>query len=313
MITVSTASLVGLLADAVQTSDKSGKLDIGVHLATHRDAYGDEPGQMDLLAATSTDRWVVGHGFIPVEGQLMTCVWPVDQAQMVIKLCENHLKSHGKDHTVDIEVVQMMPSGDEEQPRYTVTLRETPALFDADTEYQFPAHSEVGFPLKASWRALNGMTVDRKFRETVETVWSPRVLAAITAVAKRRREPMHWYRKSGTTVRRIQIGTAWIGAAHPAPLGLGESSTEPSIDPLLPRPDGIEDEIVVVDGEFVDDGPLALEQAPLELEAGPGDVIDAEVIDDEEDASDPDYEVDETNTDTDDDAGEGDEPESGAE
>ncbi|OBF77024.1 hypothetical protein [Mycolicibacterium fortuitum] len=293
MITISTGSLVGLLSDAIQTADRSGKLDIGVHLATHRDEYGDEPGQYDLLAATSTDRFVIGHGFVPVEGQLMTSVWPVDQTQMVIKVCENLLKSHGKDHTVDVEVVQMLPSGDdEEHPRFTVTLRETPALFDAETEYQFTANSEYGFPLKAAWKALNGKNFDSKHRESVETIWSPRVMAAITAVAKRKKESMYWYRQEGTLIRRVQIGNNWIGAANPIKQGLGEAGAAPSIDPLLPRPEGVVDD-QPLSGEFVDDGPLAIDHPPLELEAGDSNIIDAEVIeDDEPDASDPDFEAD---------------------
>lgn len=288
-ITVGTANLIGLLTDALSTSDKSGDLGLGVHMATHRDGHGDEPGEVDLLAATSTDRFVVGHGFVPVDGQIPTSVWPVDSTRTVIHVCQSLLSAHGRDHTVDVEVVEVLPSGPvnkdgaDADSTFMVTLRETPALFDSETEFQFQAQSERSFPTRTVWRSLTGRLTDPKFRPSVETGWSPKILASVTAVAKRQKEPMWFYPTPGGFCQRVQIGGSWIGAAMPIRPAPGESDrTEPSIDPLLVKPEGADDD-EVHEGEVVEPDQAALEPPRLAL-PGPDDVIDVEV-----DESDPDY------------------------
>jgi len=153
-ITVSTAKLIDALTDALQTASN----DVGgVHLATHRGPWREEPGNVDLLAFTSTDRYTVGHTWIPVDGQAVPTVWPCESAVTVIQICKSLLSRRGKEHTVDIDSMMAATPPDmkeDENPGWVVTLSETPALFASDTEFQFHAHAEERFPIQNMRRIL---------------------------------------------------------------------------------------------------------------------------------------------------------------
>lgn len=251
-ITVATSKLIETLTDALQTVETDPEsFGPGIHIATHRDGYGDEPGKYDLLAATSTDRFVVGHCWIPVTGQVVPSVWPPDAAKTVVTICKQLVAARGKEHTVDVEVVEVVPDGDvsgdekAEHPGYVVTLFETPALFDTDTEFQFHADHESRFPLATCHKILTGIIgdSDESFREGPETMWSARVLASITAVAKRRKEMMRFFRSPQRRAQVVQIGPYWLGAAMPGSALPGEALSEPSIEPLLTVPNAAADEL----------------------------------------------------------------------
>lgn len=238
-ITIGTGNFIGLLTDALQTAETdSDELSVGVHIATHRSGFGDEPGNVDLIALTSTDRFVVGHTFDVVSGQIVASVWPVDAVQTVLAICKNLWKVRGKEHTVDVEVVEQVPDGksagedEPSHPGYLVTVSETPALFDTDTEFQFHAEHPARFPLDVVRKALNPQPGDDAVDAT-ETWWSARVLAPLTAIARRRKSTMNFYRTSGRHGQVVQIGGTWLGCAMPAKPVPGEERTEPSIDPLL--------------------------------------------------------------------------------
>jgi len=251
-LTIATTNLIDTLTDALQTTDTDPEaFGPGIHIATHRDGYGDEPGRCDLLAATSTDRFVIGHSWVPVTGQVVPSVWPADATKTVVTICKQLLAVRGKLHTVDVEVVEVVPdgelSGDEkaEHPGYVVTLCETPALFDTDTEFQFHADHEGRFPLATAEKVLTGTIGDddKLHHDGPETQWSARVLAPITAVAKRRKEPMQFFRHPQRRAHIVQIGLTWIGAAMPMVSLPGESLTEPSIEPLIVVPNKASDEL----------------------------------------------------------------------
>lgn len=301
-VTINTGSLMGLLADAIQTSDQKSKQPLGIHISTHRGSYGAEPGVIDLLAATSTDRFMVGHGFIPAEGQLPSCVWPLDAVRTAQRICKEFADARGSDHTVDIEMSRRTDGDGDEY--YLVTLRETPALFEAATKFEFRASTEEGYPLKGVWRALTGQPSAKKYTPSNEVGWSPRLVAAISAVAKRQKDSMWWYRTPGSPTWRVQIGGSWIGAINPIKAAPGSKHEEPTIETLLVPQDGWDDS-PLVDAEVVEDdkgpsddgvveepmfeiggAPLAIEASPLALPPGDSDIIDAEVVDDPADATD---------------------------
>lgn len=298
-ITVNTGNFIGLLGDAIQTSDQKSKQPLGIHLSTHRGGYGAEPGVIDLLAATSTDRFMVGHGFIPAEGQMPACVWPLDAVRTAQRMCKEFSDARGSDHTVDIEMSKR--TADDGEVYYLVTLRETPALFEADTKFEFRAATEEGYPLKGVWRALTGQPSPKKYTQSNEVGWSPRLVAAVSAIAKRQKESMWWYRTPGSPTWRVQIGGSWIGAINPVVAAPGTSRSEPSVDTLLHPQDGWDD-APLVDAEVVDENDsgsgvveptlFAIEAAPAALPVGESDaepdddeddIIDAEVIEDDED------------------------------
>lgn len=238
-ITVGTGNFIGLLTDALQCAETDpDEVSVGVHIATHRNGFADEPGNVDLIALTSTDRYVVGHTFDVVSGQITASVWPVDATQTVLAICKNLLKVRGKEHTVDVEVVEQVPdgepSGDEtaQHPGYLVTMSETPALFDTDTEFQFHADHPARFPLDVVHKALDPQPGEEVVDAT-ETWWSARVLAPLTAIARRRKQTMNFYRTPGRQRQVVQIGGTWLGAAMPAKPVPGEERTEPSIELLL--------------------------------------------------------------------------------
>jgi hypothetical protein len=80
---------------------------------------------VDLLAFTSTDRYTVGHTWIPVDGQLVSSVWPCENAVTVLSICKSLLGRRGKEHTVDIDLIRAEPSpdaNDDEHPGWVVTL-----------------------------------------------------------------------------------------------------------------------------------------------------------------------------------------------
>lgn len=244
-VTIGTANFVFLLTDALQCAETDPEeFQTGIHIATHRSDLGDEPGKVDLIAITSTDRFVIGHAFDLCVGQITPSVWNVIDVQTVLAICKNLLKVRGKEHTVDIEIVEHVPDGQApgddqpEHPGYTVTITETPALFDTDTEFQFHAEHSVNFPHETVRKVLTGtITPSDDAISGPETIWSPRVLTPLTAIARRRKESISFFRIDGVNPQIAQIGGTWLGAAMPVKPLPGTERKEPSIEPLLVEQD----------------------------------------------------------------------------
>lgn len=241
MITVATQKLIDVLTDAMQTAeDWAGG---GIHVATHRAPWRDEPGAVDLLSLTSTDRYVIGHTWIPVSGTLEPSVWPLREARRVLAICKTfQYKSKCKDqeHTVDISMSLAEPSPDAEEgqhPGWTVNLRETPALWGDDAGLTVDVLPEGKFPLKTVFRALTGVSTtladDDEYVETPLTLWSAHVLKPVIAVASRRNAAMQFFRSPERRVQIVQIGDTWLGAAMPGTPSPGAETSEPSIEPVL--------------------------------------------------------------------------------
>lgn len=233
-ITVETAKLVDVLGDALQTAnDFTGG---GVHLATHRAPYLDEPGDTDLLALTSTTGSVVGHTWLPVIGQIQGAVWPCGAAKTAKVICES-LKKKSKEHTVDIDMVRAEPAEnapEDEHPGWIVTLSETPALFDSDTEFQFHAHPESKFPLAGVGRILAGESKSPEdYEEVPLTSWPPAVLGSLVSVAKSRGEALRFFRSPARRLQLVQIGLTWLGAATPSEPMPGDPLDGPSSEPVF--------------------------------------------------------------------------------
>lgn len=232
-ITVSTLKLIDLLTDAMQTAST---LTNGVLLSTHRAPWLDEPGDVDLLAATSTTRYVMGHSWIPIDGHLTSAVWPVGATATALGVLRR-LSKKGDNHTVDIDLVEAPPPEnlkEGEHPGWIVTISESAALFDSDTELQFHAHHESKFPAGSVARLLaGGARADDEFVETPLTVWSAGVLGPLVKVAKSNGASMQFFRRADTRLQLVQIGTTWLGAAYPATPSEGVETDGPSVEPVL--------------------------------------------------------------------------------
>jgi hypothetical protein len=243
VITIGTANLVDILTDSLQCAGE-----FGIHFATHRGGYGDEPGETDLLAVTASNRFVIGHTWAPVDGQMMASVWPASEAITALGVCKNLLRKHGKSHTMDIETVeQHLPKDvdDEGHPGHLITLRETPALFESDTELQFHADDEGKFPIATAYKTLSGDTEGgKRVERTAETRWGAGVLAAVTAVAKRRKVPIQFFQDDYRRAHLVQIGQSWLGCAQPQSVPPGEDRSTPSIEPLIEPPHSATTELV---------------------------------------------------------------------
>jgi hypothetical protein len=233
--TVSTVKLIDALTDALQTA--SGYHG-GIHLATHRAPYREEPGDVDLLVATSTTGTVLGHTWIPIDGHLTTSVWPIGSTRTALAVLKD-LAKKGENHTVDIDL-EVAPEPENlkegEHPGWIVTVSESAALFDFDTEFQFHAHHESKFPMHRASQFLTGRITrsdDDEWVETPLTLWSAGVLEPLVKVAKRRGGTIRLFRSADHPLQMVQIGDTWLGAAYPANRLPGEPTDQPSIEPVL--------------------------------------------------------------------------------
>lgn len=230
-ITVATAKLVDLLADGLETA--SG----GIHLATHRAPYKDEPGDRDLLAATSSTGYVLGHTWIPVDGNLTATVWPPGSARNALALLRN-LAKKGDNHTVDIGLTLADPPEnlkEGEHPGWTVTLTESAALFSSDTELQFHAYHESKFRIASAARQLAGLVpaTDDDYVDSPLTLWPAGVMGPLVKVARRNGGTIRLYRSQEHGLQVVQIGPTWLGAAVPSTRLPGEPTDSPDVDPVL--------------------------------------------------------------------------------
>lgn len=235
-LTVATSKLVDLLTDAMDTcSSRTG----GVHLSSHRAPYKTEPGDVDLLAATSTTGSVVGHTWIPVDGRLTAAVWPLSSASTALEVLKR-LSKKGDNHSVDIDMYQADPPEnlkEGEHPGWIVTIAETAALFSSDTELQFHAHDASKFPLRRAAMLLAGQILkadeDEDHEDTSLTLWSAGVMGPLVKVAKRNGGTIRLYRSEDRRTQLVQIGSTWIGVAYPSPPIPGEPTDGPSVEPVL--------------------------------------------------------------------------------
>ena len=132
--TIATKDLIGLLIDLIQTVG-DGPLG-AVHLRTMAGYWRDEPGRTNLLAGVSSSGVVGGHTWALASGTIEPTAWSIDDARAVIAVFKPAVKMHGPNHTVDIEV---------DSERH-ITVRETPALFDAGSELAFTGWDPAEFP-----------------------------------------------------------------------------------------------------------------------------------------------------------------------
>lgn len=234
MITVGANSLARLLTDLLDTAGGTG-----IRLDSHRAEIGDEPGLRDVLAGFSSTGFVIGHTWTECVGDGPSTVWPTDAAGIVVAICKA-LHSKSDLATVDI-LTETAPEPENpvegEHPGWTVTVRETPALFDSDTEFEFHAHRASDEERVWGIFTQAPELADPLFVESPQTAWSMNALAPLLRIVKRRctakhSEQLRLFRASDRSVHLAQIGEDWLGAAVPVKRVPQEDA--PTIDPLLP-------------------------------------------------------------------------------
>lgn len=224
-VTVTTRDLLGMLADLIATAGISPTL-AAVHLRTRIGYWKDEPGQTTLLTGVSTSGIVGGHTWCLAVGGLEPTVWSISDARAVRTVFAAAVKLHGVDHTVDIEV-----TGD-----HQVTIRETPALFDAGTELTFTGQDPVNYPYAQVSKALSDTTTTTVKRLGVEiadgrlTSWGGEAMRALLTVEKRRGADLRLWRLHSSGRHLAQIGDEWRGFIFARTVDEDQVSDTPTAD-----------------------------------------------------------------------------------
>ncbi|WP_407107830.1 cell division protein FtsK [Rhodococcus aetherivorans] len=222
-LTIKTTALIELLTDLALTADDYR----GVHLRTVRGYWGSEPGEVTLLAGTSTNGYVLGHTWSYCEGSIDPHVWSVPDVGAAIALLKP-LAQRDKNHTTDVALEDGK-----------VYIRETPGLFGADTELSFEAMGDVeDFPIARAARCLSGaplpLPIDHEGEprpDTPRTTWMPGALEPLLKIAKRRKAQLHLFRTHALQLHRVQIGDRYIGAVSPTVAFEHDDVDKPNIDP----------------------------------------------------------------------------------
>ncbi|MGZ9829888.1 hypothetical protein ACXYTP_23525 [Tsukamurella ocularis] len=201
--TIATRDLIGLLTDLIATAG-DGPL-AGVHLRTMAGYWRDEPGRTNLLAGVSSSGVVGGHTWALASGTIEPTVWSIDDARAVIAVFKPAVKMHGPNHTVDIEV---------DSDRH-ITVRETPALFDAGSELAFTGWDPAEYPYGPIAAALTAdgpvPAAGDTGREAPHTTWGGTAMRALLTVEKRRGANLRLWKLPATGRHLAQIGDEWRG------------------------------------------------------------------------------------------------------
>lgn len=222
--TVATRDLLGLLADLISTSGE-GNL-AAIHLRTRIGYWKDEPGRTNLLTGVSSSGIVGGHTWTLANGTIEPTVWATTDAKAVIDVFKTAVKKHGPNHTVDIEI-----SGDRH-----VTVRETPALFDAGTELTFTGWDPVLYPYARIADAMSNSDDTTVTKAGVEvpdsrhTTWGGAAMRALLAVEKRRGANLRLWRLHSSGRHLAQIGDEWRGFIYAHVVDPDEVADEPTAD-----------------------------------------------------------------------------------
>ncbi|WP_064442600.1 hypothetical protein [Hoyosella altamirensis] len=227
-ITVDTRDFAAMLLDLSRTADEKR----GVWLRSTRGYWGDEPGEVTLLAGLSTTGFVSGHTWMLAHGHLDPVVFPFEDVQAAIAVLKPFTKI--ENHTVEIAISENADG------KPVVTVNESPDLFGGGTAFQFTAGDCDTFPDEALTRILtrktplpaprrNGMVVPDVPRST----WSPGALEPLLRVAKRRKQTIRMFRSHSQQIHLVQIGPRWIGAINPAFDDETSDDTAPGVDARL--------------------------------------------------------------------------------
>ncbi|AEA27880.1 hypothetical protein Psed_5753 [Pseudonocardia dioxanivorans CB1190] len=211
---IKTSQLIAVLQDLIRTAGNDPELPTlnAILLHTTRGHHGAEPGQVELFAGVSTNRYCVGHTYTWCSGQLSgPSLWSVRDAKNVVSVFK---AARGKDKH-DVHAVEIVRSAGE------IVIREDPNLIDEGVSLAFGERDAGDFPARGVYRHLDieqpttklevDAGVSRFVDATPATDISPSVLAPFLAVANRRGEPVRLYRTHQWVPILVQMGEAYRG------------------------------------------------------------------------------------------------------
>jgi S-DNA-T family DNA segregation ATPase FtsK/SpoIIIE len=234
---IDTGHLVGFLTDLLATA--SDDADVpglrGVLVHTCRGGWGSDPGQVDLLAGVSTNRFIAGHTWTYVDGQLGDGPMWWDRTDVKALLAVLKPLSTKPEHAVTLSL-----SGGR------ILVEEDPDLFGEGFSCEFPFGDGADFPGQGVYRLLASPVSSTYTRVDAGEITQvePRLrtdlssyhLAPFLAVGKRRGGlPLQMYRGHQYARIAVQIGDNYLGAIIPDRYDPEADADGPTVEVLAPE------------------------------------------------------------------------------
>lgn len=250
---IDTRALMGLLSDLLATAsddyeEAAGLCGVLVHTA--RGHWGAEPGEVDLLAGISTNKFVLGHGYHWVAGQLGAgpMWWDRTDVEALLATLRPLVKKAGKDHAVRLSLTDRphgSPLADDEPvdaSRYVLVEEDLLELFSTGFSCSFPARDPADFPGQSVYRILatrpSGVGHDRELDAEVSAVrrtdLSSVQLAPFLRIAGRRKQALQTYRAHQSQIVHVQVGQSFVGGLMPLRFDYAEDGDFPGADIYAP-------------------------------------------------------------------------------
>lgn len=227
---VETKKLLGLIDDLLITADPKGDYPEyhGIHLKHARGAWGDDPGETDLLAGTSGNGEVFGHTWIDAIGEIDEAFVAVQHLRAIKGVFAPLAKAYDEEHSVELV---------HENGVLTVKEHHTTVVGDERVELQVPTGDATVFQIKAAEAWLDGTAGSKAPRDPDGnfaaddnlTEWG-QSFGLLLRVAKRRKGHVRLYRQHAANVHRVQIGDTWRGAIKPGIPDAETATDEPDSD-----------------------------------------------------------------------------------
>jgi len=214
--TIQTRKLLGLLDDLITTAGNQVDEPTfnGIHISSARGAWGEEPGDVDLLVGISANGEVVGNTWVPGIGSIDAGFWALINVKNIKYVFNPLAKRHDKENGIDDPHMVNIIVKD----GFVTIFEETS---DEPTELQFPVEDN-DFPLSGMVKWINGESANTPKDEDGNdaedgalTVWTP-ALGLFLGVARRRKEFLRLYSPDHSAkIHTAQIGESWRGAIKP--------------------------------------------------------------------------------------------------
>ncbi|ALE77705.1 hypothetical protein WY02_03740 [Pseudonocardia sp. AL041005-10] len=232
-VKVPTRALIGMLSDLIHTADLAPDAGVlgAVMVHTARGAIGEQPGDQDLLAGVSTDRFTAGHAYVGCDGQLTggPSLWNVQDCRSVIAVFKTAAK---RDEFHHLEVTRSAA---------VVTLREDPNLFDDGLSLSFAQQPLAQFPGPFLYDYLARPTADEvQLDDGTMQGALPRTdltgsnVASFVRIADRRRCSIRLFRTHQRESIAVQIGPTYRGILMPARYEPTSDERTPDNDVVAP-------------------------------------------------------------------------------
>lgn len=234
---IDTNHLVGLLTDLLHTASDDPDLPAlrGILVHTCRGHWGADPGQVDLLAGISSNRYVAGHTYTQVNGQLgdQPMWWDRTDVTALLAVLKPLSKKDG-------HVVNLRLSG------ARIVVEEDPDLFGEGFTCEFPYGDGADFPGQGIYRIVDAPIsttyLDTRDGERIDVAAQLRTdlssvhLAPFLAIGKRRGGlPLQLYRGHQYARIAVQIGEHYLGAIIPDRYGLDTDGGAPTVEVQAPE------------------------------------------------------------------------------